>query len=55
MWEIRENSNRHGKDGRSFDDYADDGRDESYECGYDDGYMAAMKDMSRRRSRREDF
>ena len=33
-------------------DYDDEDDDDSYECGYDDGYRAAMKAMGRKRSRR---
>lgn len=54
MWEIRENASRSGRSGRSYDNRVDYDGDESYECGYDDGYRAAMKAMGRRRTRRDD-
>lgn len=41
MWEIRENASR-------YDDYDKSGSD--YECGYEDGYEAAMKEIKKDRS-----
>ena len=53
MWEIRE------KDHHSYDDYRGNYRmgmrdksvDEAYECGFEDGYEAAMKEMKESSSR----
>ena len=47
MWEIRANS-EYPKYGRrsSKRGYKEDS-DEAYECGYEDGYRAAMKEAKR--------
>lgn len=40
MWEIRENAGR-------YDDYS---KSDDYECGYEDGYEAAMKEIKKDRA-----
>lgn len=39
MWEIRENASRY-----------DDSEPSEYECGYEDGYAAAMKEIKKERT-----
>ena len=40
MWEIRENASR-------YDDYE---KTSEYDCGYEDGYEAAMKELKKDRA-----
>lgn len=43
MWEIRENTGKYDKDYRYG--YRDKSTKEAYECGYEDGYKAAMEEL----------
>ena len=43
MWEIRENTGRYDEDYRIG--YKKKSMDEAYECGYEDGYATAMKEV----------
>ena len=43
MWEIRETRD-YPRFRKSMRGYKDDYADEAYECGYEDGYRAAMKE-----------
>lgn len=58
MWEIRENDRQSRRSGRNgmydIQSDVDECDDDSYECGYDDGYRAAMRKMRSSRSRRTD-
>lgn len=50
MWEIRENSDsRYGRKDSSgmsgMRGYKDDSYDDAYDCGFEDGYNKAMKEM----------
>ena len=43
MWEIKEKDREHYDD--DYRSYRSKSIDEAYECGYEDGYRAAMKEM----------
>lgn len=45
MWEIREGYDHEYRMGRR-----DKSVEEAYECGYEDGYKAAMEELGERRS-----
>lgn len=50
MWEIRENT---GKDRPGhYTGYRTKSIEEAYECGYEDGYEAAMKELEEKSSYR---
>lgn len=42
MWEIKEKENRHSR----YSDREDESTEysEDYDCGYEDGYIAALKE-----------